>query len=204
VVDDLSQLDVLAPDERAPVIAAGRYGGVVASAILAAKTKHGRRLLQRMVPAMNRLVAKLPQSVHLVPVPPASGSVARRGFVPVEELLAGVRPRIRPDRWLAARRRLLRGPSQKGRDRRHRGSAVRGSFRLRGRPPRGHSVVLIDDVMTTGATLAECARVLRAAGLRVRGALVLAHVPDPHADPTRPSCTDSSPEVGTAGSEGLR
>lgn len=72
--------------------------------------------------------------------------------------------------------------AQKARGRRERARAVRGVFALRHGPLlRGLDVVLVDDVMTTGATLAECARVLRRGGARVLGAVVISHVPDPHA-----------------------
>jgi ComF family protein len=52
---------------------------------------------------------------------------------------------------------------------------VRGAFALRrGRSVQGRSVVLIDDVLTTGATAEECARVLRRAGAASIGVLTLA------------------------------
>ncbi|HWD59155.1 MAG TPA: ComF family protein [Stellaceae bacterium] len=74
--------------------------------------------------------------------------------------------------WLVRRRRTpsqgLLGPAARARN-------VRGAFALkRGRSVAGKRVVLIDDVLTTGATAEECARILRRAGAQSVGVLVLA------------------------------
>jgi ComF family protein len=65
-------------------------------------------------------------------------------------------------RWL---RRVRNTPKQVGQSLAARQENVRGAFRARRRAPlAGRSVLLVDDVMTTGATLGEAARALRAAG----------------------------------------
>jgi ComF family protein len=74
--------------------------------------------------------------------------------------------------WLVRRRRT---PSQGLMGRTARARNVRGAFAVRrGRSVRDKRVVLIDDVMTTGATAEECARILRRAGAASVGVLVLA------------------------------
>jgi ComF family protein len=80
-------------------------------------------------------------------------------------------PPVAPD-WLVRRRRT---PSQGRLGATARARNVRGAFALRpGRSIRGKRIVLIDDVLTTGATVEECARVLRRAGAEFVGVLTLA------------------------------
>ena len=80
-------------------------------------------------------------------------------------------PPVAPD-WLLRRRRT---PSQGRLGPLARGRNVRGAFALRqGRSIAGKRLVIIDDVMTTGATAEECARVLRRAGAGWIGVLTLA------------------------------
>ena len=68
-------------------------------------------------------------------------------------------------------------PTQGGLDRQDRLRNVRGAFRLRpGLSVTGQRLVLVDDVLTTGATLAECARVLLRAGAARVDVLTLARV----------------------------
>jgi len=74
--------------------------------------------------------------------------------------------------WLVRRRRT---PSQGRLGPLARERNVRSAFALRqGCSVAGKRVVLVDDVMTTGATAAECARVLRRAGAASVGVLTLA------------------------------
>ena len=74
--------------------------------------------------------------------------------------------------WLVRRRRT---PSQGPLGPAARARNVEGAFALRrGRSVKGKRVVIIDDVLTTGATVEECARVLRRAGARFIGVLTLA------------------------------
>lgn len=80
-------------------------------------------------------------------------------------------PPVAPD-WLVRRRRT---PSQGRLGPLGRARNVRGAFALRrGREVRGMRVVVVDDVLTTGATVEECARVLRREGAAFVGVLTLA------------------------------
>jgi ComF family protein len=74
--------------------------------------------------------------------------------------------------WLLRRRRT---PSQGKRNAAGRERNVRGAFAVKpGRSVKGRRILLIDDVFTTGATVGECARVLRRAGARQVDVLTLA------------------------------
>src|SRR5579862_2619657 len=80
-------------------------------------------------------------------------------------------PPVAPD-WLVRRRRT---PSQGRLGAAARVRNVRGAFFLRpGRSVAGKHLVIVDDVLTSGATVEECARVLRREGAASVGVLTLA------------------------------
>jgi orotate phosphoribosyltransferase len=58
---------------------------------------------------------------------------------------------------------------------------MRGARDFRGRSLRGRECIIVDDVLTTGATLAEAARAIHEVGGVVRGAVVLAATRPPDA-----------------------
>src|SRR5438477_6593458 len=79
-------------------------------------------------------------------------------------------PPVMPDGLVRRRRTPSQGrlgPAARARN-------VRGAFAVRrGRDVKGKRIVLVDDVLTTGATVEECARVLRRAGATFVGGLTL-------------------------------
>lgn len=112
----------------------------------------------------------------LVAVPAHPSRLRRRGYNQAERLASELAVRT----GLAACECLARiGPAtrQVGRDRGERLAAASGQICLRAGAPVPGRVVLVDDVATTGATLAACAGVLRAAGALRVAAVTFARTP---------------------------
>jgi ComF family protein len=147
--------------------AALAYGEGARTVVLA--LKHGRRLpLARMMArAMLRVAGPLPVDTVIVPVPSHRWRLWTRGFNQAASLARQFARQGGHALAVDALERVKATPSTKGLNRRQRQKNVQGAFRV-ARPEliRGRTVVLIDDVMTTGATVAACAARLNRAGAR--------------------------------------
>jgi ComF family protein len=103
----------------------------------------------------------------VVPVPLHRSKRHDRGFNQAE-LIAHAAAKRLPGRVTLSGNVLVRQRatmSQVGLTREQRVANMRDAFRVCDRQPvRGATVILVDDVMTTGTTLSECARVLKRAG----------------------------------------
>lgn len=116
--------------------------------------------------------ALLDDADALVPIPLSTQRLRQRGYNQALLLARQLdRAKVRPQ-WLE---RLHDTPAQSRLTRAQRLRNLRGAFATAGDAPvAGLSIVLIDDVMTTGATLYTAASVLRGAGARSVNAIVLA------------------------------
>ena len=141
--------------------------------------KFERRLNHaRLLAAVVKRVWQPPDAAPdlLIPVPLHASRLRERGFNQAIELFAPLAKQMAVPiaRRLVVRRHAT--PAQAGLDARSRRRNVRGAFALRGAPDlvKGRSVVILDDVVTTGSTVAELARVLRRAGAERIGVWALA------------------------------
>lgn len=115
----------------------------------------------------------------LVPVPLHFTRLVMRGFNQSGWLAQEIGRAAGKPVLVDALVRQRRTPSQAGLSGRARRRNVSGAFRLRkGRAAQiaGAQVLLVDDVLTTGATLSACTRALKQAGARQVDVLVLARV----------------------------
>ncbi len=118
----------------------------------------------------------------IVPVPLHRGRLRRRGYDQTLELARQIATHmglpLRAD--VLYRTRATQAQSTLGAAARRRN--VRGAFGVRDAGDLPDHVALFDDVMTTGTTLAECARVLRRAGIERVDVWALARVASPVMD----------------------
>jgi predicted amidophosphoribosyltransferase len=173
--------------EPAPVppIAGGANAGVLRAALIAWK-EHGRFGLT--VPLAHLLAAATGQlleprrPVLLVPVPTSRRSRRARGADVVDELaraaarlLRGIGIDVRVAQSLGYARSTY---DQAALDAEQRAANLTGAFRLRSAGAlAGRDVVVVDDILTTGATVTEAVRVLDGAGHRPIGIAVVAATP---------------------------
>jgi ComF family protein len=178
-----------APPDHDGIRAALYYGPVARG--VAIRLKHGRR------PAMARVMAALmaghaaaePEAL-LVPVPLHRWRLWRRGFnqslLIARAIARQTGQRVAPG--LIVRRRAT--PLLRGLGRRARHKALRGAFAVPSDSRAelaGRTVLLVDDVHTSGATANGCARALKRAGAARVVLLCWARVrPDAAADPDWP------------------
>ena len=198
------------PGAVLPVLAAGRYAGGLARVLLAYKN-HGRTdlgavLRPLLAGVLHHAAADAGRrGLVLVPVPGTGRALRRRGYSPLGMLLRALRTRgLLPAHTTLEPlvRQARTGPAQMLRSREPAGAVPRspgGSQKRLGRKGRrtnvygtmtagragsltGVRALVVDDVLTTGATIAEATRALRAAGARVEAAVVIAATSAPARD----------------------
>lgn len=177
------------PESPAPIYAVTEYQGRARTVLLAFKERDRRDLAQPLGQILAGTLLRIPDLAPardgtwwLVPAPSRASAARRRGgshllrlaratakalarydepaaVAPALRFAAGVRDSVGLDR--AARTANLAG---------------RVRFRASAAPPPGTSVVLLDDIVTTGATSAACSRELNRVGRQVRAVLALAAV----------------------------
>jgi competence protein ComFC len=143
---------------RAPL----RYEGVGEEVVHALKYRGYARVVEKVMAPLMVALLEGERYSGVVPVPLHRARLARRGFNQAEVMARAVAARIGAplsDKIKAVRRTRDQVELSAGERREN----VAGAFEARG--SLAGRILLVDDVFTTGATLSECAGVLRRAGV---------------------------------------
>lgn len=158
------EVTVLPPAGTSGERAVVAYGGAASLAVIAMKYAGRVDLAPRLGAAMARVAAPLRGAIDVVvPVPLHPRRLAERGFDQAALLATPVARALGVPRRARALERLRDTPRQASLDRSARAANVVDAFRARPGIA-GLRVLLVDDVRTTGATLAAATLALREAG----------------------------------------
>ncbi|MBO3745049.1 ComF family protein [Streptosporangiaceae bacterium NEAU-GS5] len=176
------------PPGMPPCWSAGDYDGVTRRLLLACKER-GRTavapvLAEALAGALAATVTAVGAAVEVVPIPSTRAAYRIRGHDPVRRMatlaVRGLRAEGAPVTLVPLLTQRRRVADQAGLSATQRAANLEEAYLVVSRsvrPARASSapaVVLVDDIVTTGATLAEAARALRVAGHEVRAAATVA------------------------------
>jgi predicted amidophosphoribosyltransferase len=172
------------PPDFPPTVTSSAYDPVLRGLVNAHKERQALGLTgvlaDRLAGCVQVLLAELghgtDEPVVLVPVPSAAQAVRRRGFDATLAMARSAARRLRSRYPTSVATTLIQARGvrdQAGLDAVARRANLAGGFRLRAPVPT-RPAVLVDDLVTTGSSLSEAARVLRRAGVPVLGAATVA------------------------------
>ncbi|GAB4464551.1 MAG: ComF family protein [Burkholderiaceae bacterium] len=165
------------PPRYDATLALADYAPPVDGMLIALKFRHRLQLARVFGELLAaRLGDRLPREALLAPVPLAFERHAERGFNQAREIARTVAHRLALPLAADALVRIKHGVPQEALTLDARRRNVRGAFAARA-DVRGRTVVVVDDVMTSGATLDEIAAVLKRAGATRVVNLVVARTP---------------------------
>lgn len=154
------------------VYVAAHHEGAVRELLHRAKYERAQAGIGEMAEIMQSLLPLLPSPAALVPIPTASGRIRQRGY---DQSVLLARQLSRHSGLPAAYLLIRFGQAhQVGAGRKERLQHLRGAFRVKGARALPRHVVLVDDVLTTGATIETAARALKKAGVRHVDAILFA------------------------------
>ncbi|WP_370538765.1 ComF family protein [Synechococcus elongatus] len=156
----------------------GRYEGLLRRALRQVKFERDRELAQFLGQCMAASLADWPRSQpkQLIPIPIAADRLRERGFNQADAIAIAVAQSLRWSCNTDALRRPKSTQALHGLNHQERQQMLDRAFSWRSPQQRGE-LWLVDDILTTGTTLQEATRTIRAQGDRVRGWLLLSQTP---------------------------
>ena len=151
----------------------GRRSGVLQRLIGSFKFQYQRSASTTIIELMHRGAPSFPLNAVMVPIPTAATHVRQRGYD--HSLILA--KKLGKRRNLAIRRMLVRchDAVQHKSTRAQRLQQAQTAFRVVGAIDASLTYVVFDDIVTTGATLNQAARVLKEAGARTVWVIAIAH-----------------------------